>query len=202
MIGFCGYAPPLELSFGKEKIIGILKLLANYTGFIKFFPSRISHSYRTRALIAVKNSKKVKTNLRIKNTFAFGSNGQLNSGSTSETDNEFRKNFINNILESDYTLCVRGIGNNSIRFFETLCCGRIPIFVNTDSVLPFDHLIDWKKFCIWVEEKDIDSIGRIVSDFHNNISQDDYIKLQGELRKIWVDYLSPLGFYKNLRLFL
>lgn len=202
IVGFCGYAPPFELKFGKEKTIGFLKLFANYLGVMKWFPSRISHSYRTRAIIALKASNRVKTNLIIKNTFAFGPNGQLNSGGTGETDTDFRKNFINNILESDYTLCVRGIGNNSIRFFETLCCGRIPVFVNTDSVLPFDHIIDWKKLCVWVEKKDIDSISDVVSEFHKNISKDEYVKLQGELRQIWIDYLSPLGFYKNLRLFL
>ncbi|RYE22472.1 MAG: hypothetical protein EOP45_08170 [Sphingobacteriaceae bacterium] len=202
VVGFCGYAPPLEIKFGKEKVIGILKLAANYAGLMKLFPSKISHSYRARALIALKNSNKLKLNLRIKNTFAFGPNGQLNTGGTKESDVDFRKNFINNILESDYTLCVRGIGNNSIRFFETLCCGRIPAFVNTDSVLPFDHIIDWRTKCLWIEEKDIDKIGDAVSKFHGTISADEYQKLQDELRSIWLEYLSPLGFYKNLRLFL
>ncbi|RZK45132.1 MAG: hypothetical protein EOO61_01135 [Hymenobacter sp.] len=202
VVGFCGYAPPLEIKLGKEKAISFLKLIANYAGLMKFFPSKISHSYRARAIIALTRSKKLKPNLRIKNTFAFGPNGQLNTGNTKESDTDFRKNFINNILESDYTLCVRGIGNNSIRFFETLCCGRIPMFVNTDSVLPFDHVIDWKKKCLWIEEKDIDNIGDAVSEFHKNISAAEYQKLQTELRDIWLEYLSPLGFYKNLRLFL
>ena len=202
VVGFCGYAPPLEIGFSKEKYIGFLKLMANYSGLMKLFPSKISHSYRARAIIALKISKRVKPNLRIKNTFAFGPNGQLNTGNTKESDTDFRKNFINNILESDYTLCVRGIGNNSIRFFETLCCGRIPIFVNTDSVLPFDHIIDWKKKCLWIEEKDIDNIGSAVNKFHQNISEDEFKELQSELREIWINYLSPLGFYKNLRLFL
>jgi len=202
VVGFCGYAPPLELKLSKEKAIGFLKLVANYTGLIKFFPDRISHSYRARAILAVKQSNKVKPNLRIKNAFAFGPNGQLNTGNTQESDTEFRKNFINNILESDYTLCVRGIGNNSIRFFETLCCGRIPVFVNTDSVLPFDHIIDWRKKCVWVEEKNIDNIGNAVNEFHKSISDDEYQRLQIELRYIWEEYLSPLGFYKNLKLFL
>lgn len=202
VVGFCGYAPPLELKLGKEKAIGLLKLAANYTGLIKLFPARISHSFRARAIIALKISSKVKPNLRIKNTFAFGPNGQLNTGNTKESDIEFRRNFINNILESDYTLCVRGIGNNSIRFFETLCCGRIPVFVDTDSVLPFDHVIDWRKKCVWVDEKDIDKLGSAVNEFHKNISTDEYQKLQIELRGIWKEYLSPLGFYKNLRLFI
>ena len=202
VVGFCGYAPPLEIELSKEKAISFLKLVANYAGLMKMFPSKISHSYRARAIIALKKSNKVKPNLRIKNTFAFGPNGQLNTGNTKESDTDFRKNFINNILESDYTLCVRGIGNNSIRFFETLCCGRIPVFVNTDSVLPFDHIINWKEKCLWVEEKGIDDVGSAVSEFHRNISAADYQKLQGELRNLWVEYLSPLGFYKNLRLFL
>jgi hypothetical protein len=201
VVGFCGYAPPLGIKFSKEKVIGFLKLVANYAGLMKFFPSKISHSYRTRAIIALQKSSKVKPNLRIKNTFAFGPNGQLNGGNSGETDVEFRRNFINNILESDYTLCVRGIGNNSIRFFETLCCGRIPVFVNTDSVLPFDHLIDWKKRCVWVEEKDIDNISEVVSEFHQRISETDFIELQKELRQIWVDYFSPLGFHKHLSIF-
>ena len=202
VVGFCGYAPPLEIKIGKEKVISFLKLAANYAGIMKRFPSKISHSYRARAIIALKRSDKVRPNLRIKNTFAFGPNGQLNTGNTKESDVDFRKNFINNILESDYTLCVRGIGNNSIRFFETLCCGRIPIFVNTDSVLPFDHVINWKSKCLWIEERDIDAVGSAVDKFHRSISADEYQRLQSELRNLWIEYLSPLGFYKNLRLFL
>lgn len=202
VVGFCGYAPPLGIKIGKRKVISSLKLVANYLGIMKRYPSKSSHSYRVRAIIALRKSKKIKTNLQIKNIFAFGPAGQLNTGNTGETDTAFRKTFTNNILESDYTLCVRGIGNNSIRFFETLCCGRIPVFINTDSVLPFDHIIDWKKMCVWVDEKDIDSVGDAVSAYHNNMSEADFIQLQGQLRQLWVEYLSPLGFYKKLRLFL
>ena len=201
IVGFCGYAPPLGVNFGREMVIGSLKLIANYLGIMKIFSNRVSHSYRARALMALKKSNKTKINFRIKQDFAFGPNGQLNSGSK-ESDADFRKNFINNILESDYTLCVRGIGNNSIRFFETLCCGRIPAFVNTDSVLPFDHIINWKKKCVWIEEADIDKIGNAISIFHNSISSEEFVELQNELRYLWNEYLSPLGFYKNLFLFL
>lgn len=202
VVGFCGYAPPLGVKIGKEKLISSLKLIANYLGIMKMYPGKSSHSYRARTIIALRKSKEIKTNLRIKSVFAFGPTGQLNTGNTEETDTSFRRNFINNILESDYTLCVRGIGNNSVRFFETLCCGRIPVFIDTDSVLPFNCIIDWKKLCVWVDEKDIDSIGDAISAYHNNISEADFIQLQGQLRQLWVEYLSPLGFYKNLRLFL
>lgn len=199
IIGFCGYAPPLNIKIGKEKVISSLKLAANYMGIIQRYPERASHSYRARAIIGLQKSKKVVLNFRLKSNFAFGPSG-LNTGNTNESNDDFRKNFVENILESDYTLCVRGIGNNSIRFFETLCCGRIPIFVNTDSSLPYDSIIDWKKLCVWVEEKDIDRISDIVAEFHQAISEEDFISLQKKLRIVWEEYLSPVGFYKNLAL--
>ena len=199
VIGFCGYAPPLNIGVSKEKIVSSIKLIANYIGLIQKYSGKISHSYRARAIIGLRNSKKIIPNFRLKNNFAFGPSG-LNSGNTNESNNDFRMNFVKNIIESDYTLCVRGIGNNSIRFFETLCCGRIPIFINTDSVLPYDSVVEWKKVCIWIEEKDIDNIDDIVTKFHNDISEEDFIYLQKKTRAIWEEYLSAEGFFKNLPL--
>ena len=199
IVGFCGYAPPLNIEFGKEKVISALKLAANYGGILQHYPEKASHSYRARAIIGLQKSNKVIQNFRLKSSFAFGPSG-LNTGRTTESNTDFRKNFVDNILDSDYTLCVRGIGNNSIRFFETLCCGRIPIFVNTDSTLPYDTIIEWKKLCIWVEEKDIDRIGEIVAKFHQATTEEEFINLQKKAREVWQEYLSPVGFYKNLSL--
>jgi hypothetical protein len=197
LIGFCGYAPPIN-TIGKDKMIGLAKLLANYLDIIQRYPDKVSHSYRARAIIGLNKSKKIKQNFILKKNFAFGPQGQLNTGNIVETNNNFRKNFIQNIIDSDYTLCVRGIGNNSVRFFETLCCGRIPIFINTDSTLPFDDIINWKEFCIWIEEKDIDRIDEIVANYHDNISEENFIAMQHKARKIWEDYLTPVGFFSNL----
>ena len=196
VVGFCGYAPPLNIGFGREKIISTLKLGLNYMGLIQLLSQKVSHSYRARAIIGLQKSHSITTNFRLKSTFAFGPSG-LNTGNTAESNVAFRRSFVDNIMESDYTLCVRGIGNNSIRFFETICCGRIPVFVNTDSVLPFDHLIDWKKLCVWVEEKDIDRIGDFVADFHQRISEEEFMARQQQMRAIWEEYFSPTGFFKN-----
>lgn len=202
VIGFCGYAPPVGIRFGKDKIVSSLKLIANYFGIMRWFPDKSSHSYRAKSIIAIRKSKKIVANFRIKSNFAFGPTGMLNTGFSNETNEAFRTNFINNIIESDYTLCVRGIGNNSIRFFEALCCGRIPLFINTDSVLPFDFSIDWKKLCIWVEEKDLNKIEELIINFHENISEEEFIQLQKKLRLLWEEYFTPEGFFKNLRLFI
>ena len=71
----------------------------------------------------------------MRSTFAVGSLG-LNK--------QLRFEFIRNILSSDYTLCFRGSGNYSLRFYETLCLGRIPLFINTDCKLPFEDEINWR----------------------------------------------------------
>ncbi|NML66653.1 exostosin family protein [Hymenobacter sp. RP-2-7] len=199
VIGFCGYAPPLNVSFGKEKIISGIKLITNYLGLIQKYPDKISHSYRARAIIGLQRSSKIAPNFVLKSNFAFGPSG-LNSGKVTESNADFRRIFVENILNSDYTLCVRGIGNNSIRFFETICCGRIPVFVDTDSVLPYDSVINWRELCVWVAEKDVDRIDEVVANFHRSISDEDFIALQKRLRNVWEEYLSPTGFFKNLHL--
>lgn len=202
IVGFCGYAPPLNLEIGRDKFVGLLKLIANYLGVIQKYPDKVSHSYRARSIIGLRKSKKVVLNLKLKSSFAFGPEGRLNSGTGKESNTDFRKSFVENILNSDYTLCVRGIGNNSVRFYETLCCGRIPIFVDTDSVLPFDHLINWRELCIWVDEKDIDNIGDVVAKYHNRISDQEFVELQLRLRKIWKQFFAPEGFFNHMDAFI
>jgi len=201
VVGFCGYAPPLNTTMGKEKILGMIRLLGNYMGIMQKFPVKVAHSYRARAIIGLQKSKRIINNFRLKSNFAFGPDG-LNTGATAESPEEFRKKYVENIIDSDYTLCIRGYGNNSVRFFETLCCGRIPIFLDTDSTLPFEDVIDWRSLCVWVDEKDIDKISDIVADFHNNISDKDYQELQKKLRNIWEEYMAPTGFFKKLGVYL
>jgi hypothetical protein len=40
------------------------------------------------------------------------------------------------LSETDYVLCPRGLGNSSIRFYETLSSGATPILIDTNSGLP------------------------------------------------------------------
>ena len=107
-----------------------------------------------------------------------------------------RKNFVQNILNNHYTLCVRGSGNFSYRLFETLNCGRIPIFVYTDCMLPSDTSVDdWKKHCVWVQ--DLRNIGTIVADHYNSYSPEEFMILQQKCRIFWKQYLSPEGFFSH-----
>ena len=108
-----------------------------------------------------------------------------------------RLEFIQNILDSDYTLCVRGNGNFSVRFYEALSLGRIPIFINTDCALPYDQTIDYRQYCVWVEQDEIHKIGQKILDFHQALSPAQFEALQVACHQLWLDRLSMDGFYAH-----
>jgi hypothetical protein len=97
------------------------------------------------------------------------------------------------VRNSDYVLCIRGGGNFSIRLYETLMMGRIPVFVNTDCFLPQTDRIDWKKHVIWVEWVDRKNIAKIVSNFHTYVHSDAFKAMQLANRELWKNELSVAG---------
>lgn len=60
-------------------------------------------------------------------------------GANKKTDSNLintRKEYIQNMIESDFILAPRGDANQSARLYETLSAGRIPILPSTKQVLP------------------------------------------------------------------
>ena len=109
-----------------------------------------------------------------------------------------RQEFIQCILDSDYSIACRGGGNFSYRLYEILSLGRIPLFIDTDCLLPYEHLIDWKSFCLWVEQKDVPKLDIIVNEFHSRISNQEFVSMQIKARQVYEEWFSPTGFYKNM----
>src|SRR5690606_18408840 len=106
----------------------------------------------------------------------------------------------NNLKDSDYVVCVRGAGNFSVRFYETLAMGRIPIFINTDCALPLEEKIDWKKHVVWVEYKERHKVVQKLMEFHSGLTEEDFIDLQLANRKLWEEKLRLGGFFKHYTL--
>ncbi|RYX87270.1 hypothetical protein EON73_01720 [bacterium] len=106
--------------------------------------------------------------------------------------------FVNNVFDNQYNICVSGHGNYSFRLYEILSAGRIPVFINTDCVLPFEEFIDWKKHVVYIEEKDASKAGQILLNFHHSISPEKFLQLQKDNRSLWEKYFSRTGFYQNL----
>jgi hypothetical protein len=200
-IGFCGYAPlargsslPLHRKAVEFFERGRRRLgrLADGGGHATV----LDHSIRERALDVLAQSSQVKCNFVIRTAFMGGVASSRGGQSLNELHN-VRRDYVANMVESDYVLCARGAGNFSYRLYETLCCGRIPVFIDTDCVLPYDFEIDWKQYCVWVDGTEVSRVAERVSAFHDQLSDREFSQLQQQCRQLWLDYLSPQGFFKN-----
>lgn len=91
------------------------------------------------------------------------------------------------MFDSDYIMCARGAGNFSYRFYEVMCSGRIPLFVDTDCLLPHDRWINWRDYCVWVDETEASQVAERLVDFHNALSPDAYEEIQYACRRLWLE---------------
>ena len=187
VVGFCGNTmaglPPKQLGGRVRRLLG-RRPAETTRGLPGDHP-------RTAALLAVDHDRRLESNFLLRSTFWAGAIGDYSSLL------EARLEYVRNIQESDYTLCVRGGGNFSYRLYETLSMGRIPLFVDTDCVLPLDFDIDWREYCLWVDEADIDRIGDRVLEFHESLDDAEFAERQRACRRLWETHVSPQGFFAS-----
>ena len=198
VVGFCGQSP-VKLN-ARTKFKHKLSTAPGLRGVAYRLGVRPSADYsfyaRARALEAVSRSREVQSNFILRDAWF---DGAFMRGLDRRRFDRSRREYVENMFGSDYVLCARGQGNYSIRFYETLCSGRIPVFVNTDCVLPFEEWIDWKQYCVWVEDHEVSHIADKVAEFHEGLSDSDFKALQRACRELWREWLSPFGFFKNFR---
>jgi|688.fasta_scaffold58393_3 hypothetical protein len=149
------------------------------------FCGAITHEYRRKIIDSIKDSEKLVSNFIIRNDFWGGK----------IWDDSIRIEYIQNSLMSDFIICVRGAGNFSYRFYETLCLGRIPIVLDTDISLPFESYLNYD-FILKIKTSDLSNLESIILNYWQNI--EDYLLLQKQIISFWENHLSPLGFIKTL----
>jgi hypothetical protein len=194
-VGFCGYSLPL-LKDLYDKVKHFLSVnLGNAMD-----QSLPGNRIRAWCLTNLINSSSISTNFVIRDQYFGGAITNLPNATIDITRMQmvFRE-YLDNMVHSDYIVCVRGAGNFSFRLYETLCCGRIPILIDTDCALPYDHIINWDDFCIRIKEKEIPEISTIISNFHESITKEEFLQMQQECRQLWIEWLSPEGFFKHFQ---
>lgn len=72
------------------------------------------------------------------------------------TKTAYRDRFVASIADSKFVVCPRGVGPASLRVFEVLRAGRVPVIVADDWLPP--HGPDWESFAVFVREADIETI--------------------------------------------
>jgi Exostosin family len=189
-IGFCGY---IDFENTKDWITSIphrIKNILKDTFFRRHFYE--AESIRGKAIRTLLRSRDI--NL----TFIKRSGYWGKWATQTKVINDTFQEYLQVMEDTDYHLVARGNGNFSIRFSEVLSAGRIPVFINSHCVLPYEDIIDWKNTLVWIEEEELHIIDQKLIDFHKNITETEFLQRKRQMKFLFEEYISPDGFFKNL----
>ncbi|TRX41260.1 exostosin domain-containing protein [Flavobacterium restrictum] len=189
-IGFVGHANGGVLKYGKEILLfakgNARRLIGkDTTDYQHFYPSSY---YRNKYLKKIQKKQGIVTHFIFRKHYRAGI---VTMADKRETSLEF----YTNIFQNQYVFCLRGTGNFSVRLYETLALGRIPVLINTDCRLPFQTQINWKSHCLFIEEHDVDKIGEKILEFHNTLTPTAFEKWQKDNRALWQTYFTKENYF-------
>jgi len=111
---------------------------------------------------------------------------------TEEEQKDMRASYLSLLEDTKFVLCPRGKGLNSIRFFETLRMGRIPVLISDDAKLPMDKFVNWDEIIVRVPENDVSSLMNYIDDW-----KQDHEIASAMARKLSMEYFSDVEKYIN-----
>lgn len=195
VIGFCGQAgSSLSRQVARAVRIEVRKTQWR-SGRSKWEPTPFEHTrFRQRVLDTFARSPAVTTCYVLRTKYRAGIQSAESRNDLAERS---RREFVENVLGTDYTLCMRGGGNFSVRFYEALALGRIPVLIDTDCPIPYRERVDWLRYIPWIDASELEDAPQIVADFHTRLTPQGFRDLQLACRQLWVEWLSPDGFYAH-----
>ncbi len=138
--------------------------------------------FRAKAIQILQRSDKVVCNFLTRTSYS-------GHADTHEKDpNVLRREFVDNLLGSDYGLDVRGDANASTRLFEMLSLGRIPVIVDTQRNFPFNEQLDYSTFSLKVDFRDIKKLPERIAEFHSALSPERFVEMQKNARAAYRNY--------------
>lgn len=138
--------------------------------------------FRREAVELLTRSTLVDSSILVRNAYS----GHRDTAQKSAED--LRKDFVDNLLGSDFALDVRGDANASIRLFEILSLGRVPVILDTERNLPFSDRVDYSTFALIVDFRDRAQLPQIIADFNNTLTDEKFIQMQKAARDAYRNY--------------
>ncbi len=192
-IGFCGQATRNPLKAVKDLLkITSLMLKKNFRNSpYLHIPLFLPAFERGKLLNSLEKSPLLKTDFILRSRYK---GGAVTANEKISVERDFYENISNNL----FTVCLRGFGNYSVRFFQTLAMGRIPVVIDTDSALPFESLISYGDSVIRIPFGKRNSAGKIVTEYMQSKSKKELIEIQKKCRIIWEDAFQVDGMLRYL----
>ncbi|MEY4747074.1 MAG: hypothetical protein RLZZ416_123 [Candidatus Parcubacteria bacterium] len=190
-VGFAGWATLEPLATAKT----ILKELPDRLHSV--FDSRYRACkkgifFRREALAVLRRSSLVEPNFIQRASYS------AHTATASDDPAILQEAFVQNLLESDYGLDVRGDANASARLFEILSLGRIPVIVDTERNFPFDDELDYSRFSLIVDFRDIKQLPRRIAAFHDSLSNEKFEAMQRAARDAYRNYFRVDAMTKHV----
>lgn len=108
-----------------------------------------------------------------------------------DDDSQFRK-YIEVMLNSMFILCPAGSGTSSIRLFETMRIGRVPIILSDQYVFPEGP--EWHRFSIQIPERQVHAIPEVLEEYAPR-----WEKMSTEAHRNWREWFAPdVLFHHNM----
>ena len=188
IVSFCGWA---QASGIKTKISSLVKdvLWSTLGLFIKHLAARRPGIVlRKIGIDVLKKSSEVIAKIIMRPTY---------TGSIKTLQGEpraLRAEYIANMDSCTYAFAPKGDGNFSVRFFEALSLGKIPVVLDTQIVFPFENVIQYDDFVIKVSLENIDRIDTEIAEWHR-------IKGVSGVRDAQIKARAAFDQYLNIRVF-
>lgn len=103
-----------------------------------------------------------------------------------ETNKDFENEYKNNLQETQFSLCPSGSGPNSIRIWESMSYGCIPVILADTLVLPEIKGIDYNDFFIIWKESEINKL----YDYLKTINKETLINMSKKNIEMYNKYFS------------
>lgn len=104
---------------------------------------------------------------------------------------DYERRYVEVAKTSKFVLCPRGVSVSSIRLFETMRIGRVPVILSDDWVAPAGPR--WEKFAIRIQEKDFAEIPRVLEQ-----REAEAVRMGEMARKEWEDWFSDEVLFHHL----
>jgi hypothetical protein len=120
----------------------------------------------------------------------FNSNIAINDGVIKQTfawfdhSEDDKHAYVKEILNSKFVLCPRGLSTVSIRLFETMELGRVPVILSDDWVQPDGP--SWPQFSLRLSESRMQELPDLLREY------EPYAAEMGQLARLaWEEWFSP-----------
>ena len=117
--------------------------------------------------------------------------GQSNSSGHDEIVEKQKRLFATTLLRSKFVLCPRGVGTSSIRLYETMAAGRVPVIISDDWQRPSGP--DWSSCAVSIREADIGKIPTILE-----ARESEFETMRTQVRAAYARWFAPDVMYHHL----